>query len=320
MTQYDHPWLHPRYVDIQRPVEHRAEGSIRNATSSIRKWLRRHTLSRSPSAKPLNEYPPERASLRPSPQYYGPCRISTLPNELLEQIFEYLMPQASIHHVCQRWNRVSDHFLIRHIDLGSGWSVPDRTTGLHSKLRRYPELCTQVRTINIRLKKPDQYDCRATARIISLCVALPTISFHADWDLSTWAIVREISKLTALKNLSLSGLHRPIPLEVVLDYLNQPSIRRLRLDRFRVREGQSSMKAYHPVEIAMCKLPERAGPHTSGAIELALINPGVTPETTESSEIDAQAYLCLILRKTIHTRHRPAHSRYPRSITDTYRP
>ncbi len=267
--------------------------------SPIRKWLRRHGLSRTEPVKSQHDCSPKETCLPTSSPSGGKCFISLLPDELLIEIFDYLMPQASIQHVCQRWNRLSDHLLVRHIDLGSdGWSVPDRIKGLHSKLRRYPELCAHVRSLSIQLNKPDAYHCEAIAPIITLCGALQGVFLHTDWNVYTWPIVLAISELTALKTLSLSGTYRALPLEVVFDYFNQPSLRRLHFDHYCVRDSQPAMIAYPPAELAIRKLPERAGRHTSGVVELTLMNAATTPEASECVVRRSSRLVKLTLKNT----------------------
>lgn len=244
-----------------------------NPTSPLRRWLRRHSLSRIISVK---------WSDGSSSYSNRKCWIFLLPDELLIEIFEYLKPRPSMQRVCQRWNRVYDSFMVRHIDLGTdGWSTSRRIKGLHAKLKRYPELCTHVRSISIQLRNPDAYPCEAIAPIITLCVALQGITLHTEWNVYIWPIVHAISKLAALETLSLKGFHRAVPLEVVFDYFNHPSLRRLHLDYYGVRDTEPSMITCPPAELAMGKLPERAGKHISGVTELTLMDPATTPEATE---------------------------------------
>lgn len=264
--------------------------------SPVRKWLCRHALSRTKSAKSPDDYPPKEACLPPLLQYFGPCCISLLPNELLTEIFEYLMPQASIQHVCQRWTRLFDHLSVGHIDLGfRGWYLLPRINGLHSKLKRYPELYTHVRSISIKLDEPPINNCEAIGRMITLCVALQSISLHLDWNIITWPIVRAISKLTAVRTLSLSETYPMLPLEVVFDHFNQPSLCCLDLSRYGVRN------AYLLADWAMEK-------HTSGVTELILRNPATTPEATECVVRRSSRLVRLTLDNTWGSRYEERYS------------
>ena len=120
---------------------------------------------------------------------------------------------------------------------------------------------------------------------MTMCTALRKVSLHIDWSKDTWAIIHATSNLPELQTLSLSGPDGGVALQTIFKYINQSSLRHMRLSRYGFSDGDKPMAVWRPTapssQMVLDKLSASAGKHSSRVTELSLSDPSAIPGATE---------------------------------------
>jgi hypothetical protein len=226
----------------------------------------------------------------------GESITSSLPDEVLAEIFAHLAPKAYFIHstvyteclplilICKRWRRIYEPFFYRKLDLGlRGWQNAHRVRQLLENLRNCPNLRGNARAICIFLSNPNPNTCNNIARIVVHCKAIGEVGLHTDSDLPGHAapLFHAIQNLPRLETLHLS---RP-SLQAVLERLDLPSLKTLNLSQYGIGNG-SALSAPWPTDVlARQEELERLLPHnryhTGRVTSLTLSDPSTPLRVTE---------------------------------------
>jgi F-box-like len=234
--------------------------------------------------------------LRTEPLPPGESITSSLPDEILMEIFAHLTPKdfsdrfsayeqyLPLTLVCKRWRRIYEPFLYRILDLGfHGWQNPYRVRQLWENLENRPNLHGNVRAIRIFLSNPNSHACNNIARIVAHCKAIGKVSLHTDDDLPDYAspLFDAIQNLPRLEALHLTLLS----LQTVLGRFDLPNLQTLHLSRCGLGEG-SNLSAPWPLDGPVNQedldqlLPHNRY-HTGKVVSLILSNPWTPFRVTE---------------------------------------
>lgn len=182
----------------------------------------------------------------------GKCFISTLPDELLAEVLEFLAPPSYFLHnsqyeqllpilfVCRRWRRLYEPLLYRRIDLGyNGWEKLRRTYRLLETLKQRPELRACVRETDIQLFKINDTTSGAIADILRYCESsLRKLSLHTRWESSAiWPILCTIRNFPRLEALRFSGYEGGPALQMILTHFDGTVLKTLALSRYGLSFG-----------------------------------------------------------------------------------
>jgi hypothetical protein len=255
---------------------------------------------------------------RPSPLPPGESITSSLPDEILTEIFAHLAPKDFFVHsseyeeclpltlICKRWRRIYEPFLYQRLDLGfRGWQNAYRVRQLLENLENRPNLRGNARAIHILLSNPNPNTCNNIARIVAHCKAIGKVSLHTDKDLPDHAspLLDAIQTLPRLETLHLS---RP-SLQTVLGRFDLPSLKTLDLSRYGIGDG-SDLSAPWPLDIPMSQqnldqlLPHNRY-HTGRAVSLALSDPSTPFRVTEHLVRWPARLQKLSITSLTHSRH-----------------
>jgi hypothetical protein len=232
----------------------------------------------------------------PPPLPPGEGITSSLPDEILMEIFAYLTPKNFADYdpayepylpltlVCKRWRRIYEPFLYRTLDLNfHGWQNPYRVGQLWENLENRPNLRGNTRAFRIFFQNPNWHACNNIARIVAHCKAIRKVTLHTAEDLPDYVspLFDAIQNLPRLEALHLSFLS----LQTVLGRFDLPSLQTLHLLCCGLGEG-SNLSALWPLDGPVNQedldqlLPHNRY-HTGKVVSLALWDPRTPFRVTE---------------------------------------
>jgi hypothetical protein len=233
----------------------------------------------------------------PSPLPPGESITSSLPDEILTEIFAHLAPKdfsflsskydecLPLTLVCKRWRRIYEPFLYQRLDLSfHGWQNAHRVRQLLENLESCPNLRGNTRAIHMSLSNPNRNTCNNIARIVALCNAISEVSlWYTDNDLPGRAspLFDAIQNLPCLETLRLSRLS----LQIVLGLFDLPSLKTLNLSHYVIGYG-GDLSAPWPLDVPTSQqdldqlLPYNRY-HTGRVTSLSLSNPSTPLRVTE---------------------------------------
>ncbi len=254
---------------------------------------RQYHIGPSPTKMPCLVSPPPQPPL----ESLGKCYVSTLPDELLANIFAFLSPEINLYHpptyetcppipiICKQWERIYDATLYETVSfVDHDVRQERRNSNVVKALRQRPDLCRHVRNIFVQMWEPSEATRRFITDIISSCRAVRNVSLRLGWSANTWPIIQAVGMLPRLKGLRLSGNGIGPFLHMIPGLFNQPTLRDIRLSRYGLSRGDSTREPWSPTE-----LPSKddldgfsvvAHSHSSAITSLELSDPRTSPQCT----------------------------------------